>query len=142
MIFRYHHIHGDYGTSHVPLLDIRILNPKNKKSFGVKYPCLVDSGASSCVFHAGMGEVIGLDIKKGKEIPLRGILPDAGKQYLHEVVIVVDEINLELKTEAGFTEDFTKNNELIFPWGILGQNGFFNNFRITFDLDRNIFKIK
>ena len=46
------------------VIPVHIIN--NDK--GVGYEVLLDSGADYCIFHAGIGEVIGLDIKSAKRM--------------------------------------------------------------------------
>lgn len=89
-----------------------------------------------------MGEILGLKVKKGKQLPLKGISPDAGIQYLHEVQIIIVDMGLKFTETVGFTHEFAKDVNSMFPYGILGQNGFFDKFKIKFDLSRGIFEIK
>lgn len=114
-----------------PTVKIGLVNPKTKKVFA-DYLVLVDSGASACVFHAGIGEVIDIDIKTGKEFPLRGVI-GVGKQFLHPATLTIGGHSMEI--EVGFSYD------LAIPFGLLGQKGFFEKFRICFDLPKREFEI-
>lgn len=141
MKISYHVFDSPYGKVFTPLIDIRLKNPKTN-DITPRYPSLVDSGATSCVFHAPLGELININITKGKEMPLKGVMEGVGVQYLHKVVIVVENINIDFEVEAGFTYEFGKNISNMFPYGILGQKGFFDHFKISFDLNHKIFEIK
>jgi len=115
-----------------PTFNLTLINPKTKQVLP-NYMVLVDSGASNCVFHAGIGEAIGIDIKSGKKAPLRGVTTGEGKQFFHEVTLVIKGNKVE--SYIGFSYD------LKLPFGLLGQEGFFDKFRICFNLPRKEFEI-
>lgn len=141
MKFKFHKITSPYGNIFTPLVDIKLKNPKTGDTTP-RYPSLVDSGANSSVFHAPMAELINIDVTTGQKRPLRGIMAQAGIQYIHRILIVIDEMKVEYNAEVGFTYDFVSDIENIFPYGILGQNGFFDQFKIKFDLKNGFFEIK
>ena len=101
---------------------------KNKES-AVGYHVLVDSGADLCLFDAGMGEQIGIDVKKGKPIEIFGVGGKASIFYLHTVNIEVGGWSYNI--EAGFMPEVAGR---VLPYGIVGQKGFFENFIVKFDL--------
>ena len=72
------------------------------------YEVLVDSGADMCIFDAQVGEVLGIDIKKGHK-GLVGGWP--------------------FEIQAGFLPQMAG-----LGYGVVGQKGFFDNFIIKFDL--------
>ena len=52
----------DYGYGILrPVISIEV----KYKEISVPYEVLVDSGADICIFHASIGEVLGLDVEKG-----------------------------------------------------------------------------
>ena len=51
-----------------PVIEITLENSQN--SFG--YFVLIDSGADYCIFHAKIGELLGLNIKQGKPLTFYG----------------------------------------------------------------------
>lgn len=67
----------------------------------IKYAALIDSGADFCIFHAGIGEYLGLDIKSGIEIGFSGV-QNVGyaKAYLHKVNLEIG--GVQFKTDIGF----------------------------------------
>ena len=115
-----------------PILSLTLINPKTKKAFP-NYLVLVDSGASSCVFHAGIAEEIGINIESGQKAPLRGVIGEAGQQFFHSVSLVI--AGHEFKSKVGFSDD------LKMPFGLLGQVGFFDQFRVCFDFPKKEFEI-
>ena len=115
-----------------PTLNVGLVNPKTKKTISA-YKVLVDSGAAGCVFHGLIGEVIGLDVTSGEELPMSGVTKGNAKQYLHPVIIEIGGNKIDLV--VGFSYD------LSFPFGLLGQLGFFEKFRVCFDQPVGDFEI-
>lgn len=89
-----------------------------------RYLCLVDSGAEFCYFDGRIGEVLGLNVKAGKEIKSRGVTGDEFTSYFHKVKVKIGGRDYEI--EAGFSY------ELGTPFGILGREGFFSLFKVCF----------
>ena|SRR3989344_5577930 len=91
------------------------------------YAALIDSGADFCIFDAGIGEALDIDVKSGRKITFSGIQDAGGAQaYVHEVTIVIG--GWEHKTMVGFSYDIASDG-----YGILGQKGFFDLFIVKFD---------
>ncbi|HUV46783.1 MAG TPA: hypothetical protein VMW29_01480 [Candidatus Bathyarchaeia archaeon] len=116
-----------------PALTIKLINPKLMKGYQ-NYKAIIDTGAQSCIFHAGIGELIGLNIKKGEEKPFYGATEGEGKQYLHEVVLDIEQ-RWKIKCLIGFSYD------LRFPFGLLGQDEFLSLFKASFDFANKKFDL-
>jgi len=89
----------------------------------IKYFVLVDSGSDLNIFHAEVGEALGIDIKSGEKQLVTGVVK--GKlqaYYVHNVSIVVAGHQFEVR--AGFMPKLSK-----YGFGIAGQYGFFDLFR-------------
>lgn len=114
----------DHKNALRPVIPIK-LSHKDKSA---SYLVLIDSGADFCIFHADLGKAIGIEIEKGKKLEYFGIEGNKQFAYFHDINI---EIQGWIKFSAcvGFSYDFTKN----MPYGILGQKGFFNLFKVIFD---------
>ena len=97
-------------------------NPRSKPR-SKRFDALIDSGASSCLFHASIGRAIGLEIEKGQRMQTLGVSGDA-TMYLHEVALSVP--GGVVVTQAGFSDQLPIA-------GLLGMLGFFEHFKITFD---------
>ena len=90
------------------------------------YLVLVDSGADYCMFHAKVGESLGLNIKDGKPLTFYGTSGQPQKAYFHEISF---KIGGHLHTcEVGFSYDMEK-----LAYGLLGQDGFFNKWIVKFE---------
>lgn len=132
MKFPYEDFPSKEGVVSFPVVNITIINSATKKAFP-SYKCIIDSGAAGCLFHAAIGESVGLDVYSGKKVPLAGATGDGKVQFLHHISLLIGGHMIDL--EAGFSYD------LAFPFGLLGQRGFFEKFRIYFNLPKKDFEI-
>ena len=103
----------------------------------IEYEVLVDSGADMCIFHAEVGEALGIELTKGKPFEVFGVGGKASLYYLHPVAIEVG--GWEYNIQAGFMADVAGR---IMPYGIVGQRGFFDLFKIKFDLLKGDIELK
>lgn len=100
------------------------------------YAALIDSGADFCIFDAGIGEALELNVKGGKRISFRGIQEaDAAEAFLHEVTVLIG--GQEHKVPIGFSYNIAQDG-----YGILGQKGFFDLFVVKFDLLKEEIELK
>lgn len=115
-----------------PIIPIKI----SRGDIVVKYAALIDSGADFCIFHSGIGEYLGLNIKSGIEVGFGGI-QNVGyaKAYLHKVNLEIG--GIQFKVDVGFSYDISDRG-----YGIFGQKGFFDKFIIKFDLMKEEIEIK
>lgn len=84
--------------------------------------CLVDSGADVCLFPSS----IGIDVESGRKGQIGGIAEQAVAVYYHSVRLIVRGLS-GVDVEAGFTDSKGVRT------GILGQKGFFDNYKIVFE---------
>ncbi len=109
-----------------PYIPIRIL-------YGARFQdlmCLVDSKADLCLFPAKIGEILGIDLETGTREEIGGIAESPIVAYIHPVRLIVRGLS-GVDVDAGFTESAGIRA------GILGQIGFFDKYRITFQRNRN-----
>ncbi|MEK7616170.1 MAG: aspartyl protease family protein [Patescibacteria group bacterium] len=93
-----------------------------------EYDALIDSGADFCIFDAGIGEALNLDISKGRKLNFRGIQESsAADAFIHEVTLLIG--GWKYKTQVAFSYHLGKRS-----FGVLGQRGFFDLFVVKFDL--------
>ena len=124
-----------YGDVLRPVIPIRILYPDKEVSLG--YEVLVDSGADICIFHAEIGEALGINVKEGKPREVFGIGGKSSVYYLHKVKILVGGWSYEI--EAGFMPSIAGR---FGQYGVVGQKGFFENFIVKFDLLKSEVELK
>lgn len=110
-----------------PLIPVEVVNRKTGKSVGQLV--LVDSGADFCIFRAEVGEILGLNIKSGHKREFAGISGESSICYVHNLEIIVG--NVHYPIPVTFSYDIRDDG-----YGIVGQVGFFDQFKITFDYSK------
>ena len=117
---------GDFPARvrYVPLL--KTFLSYNKK-LSLIFPSIVDSGADYCIFPANIAEDVGLDIEKGKKLPMHGI---GGEDliYFHKVKVSVDieDATWQFDCPVGFSRGMSLKGV-----GYLGRSGFFDLFKMV-----------
>lgn len=120
-----------YGSDILrPVIQIEI----HHNNLEIPYEVLVDSGADVCIFDSGLADIVGIDLVKGTKKQIVGATGFPEEMYIHTVHIVVD--NLKFKIEAGFMNIHANS------YGIVGQNGFFDKFKVSFDLKKKEIELK
>jgi len=113
-----------------PMIQVTLFGPRGS----VAVWALIDSGADKCLFHSALGKEIGLNIEKGKKEGFSGIKGEEILAHLHQIQLQVAGIDEKIEITAGFID--AKG-----VFAILGQEGFFDSFRIKFEKDRNTIEI-
>jgi len=108
-----------------PVVPIALINGSQR----IRNLALIDSGVDYCIFHAEIGEQIGLDIESDKRLSFFGTGGQEQSAFFHDVKLEVG--GHEISCFAGFSRELES-----LPYGILGQIGFFNKFKITFDYEK------
>ncbi len=114
-----------------PVIPISLIN--GEKS--VRHFAIIDSGADLCIFHAELGEQIGIAVESGKLLRFYGISGEQLMAYFHDIKIEVG--GYEFDCYAGFSRDLSN-----LPYGLLGQLGFFNLFNVLFDYNKERIELK
>lgn len=92
---------------------------------------IVDSGSPWCLFHAQIGESIGVKTTNGQQGSLGGVLAGASSDvYFHRLKLVF--MGNIVETTVGFSDNLSVA-------AILGRRGFFDNCTITFDPSQSEF---
>ena len=118
------------GLWYRPIIPVTLYY-KNRE---VTYLALIDSGADFSIFHSDLVDILGIDLSKLKKITFAGI-SKTGKPCQGSFVELSLGVGENIvKTMVVFSDDISDEG-----YGILGQQGFFNMFRVTFDyLKRDI----
>lgn len=113
-----------------PYIPIRLTGPKG---FWEGYG-LIDSGADRSLFNIQIAEKIGLNLAGGQLENFGGIEGGTLRASLQKVSLQVIGMSREIEITAGFV----KSTGVA---AILGQEGFFDSFRIKFERDHGIVEI-
>jgi len=113
-----------------PIIPVTLFGPKGS----VTVDALIDSGADRCLFHTDLGREIGLELEKGEKEIFGGIEGGRIPAFRHKIQIQIVGMGEKIEVLAGFAAA---------PgiFAILGQEGFFDAFRIKFEKDYNVFEI-
>lgn len=114
-----------------PIVQIDFLT--NRGPLG--YSVLIDSGADFCMFHAKLGEALGMDIKTGKCLIFVGTSGHPQRAYFHKVKFLIG--GVEHECYAGFSDEMEK-----LPYGLLGQDGFFDKWNVKFEYSKENIELK
>jgi hypothetical protein len=117
----------DHKQAQRPVVPIKV----KYRGREIDYLALIDSGADFCVFHGEIGQLLGIDIKSGNKLEFFGVTGDKEAAYFHEIMINIG--GHDRKCYCGFSE----SNSSKLPYGILGQRGFFDIFKISMDYKKN-----
>lgn len=113
-----------------PIITAMITGPKGS----VIVDALIDSGADKCLFHSDLAREIGLYLQDGKQEVFSGITGKKIIAFNHKIHLQVLGIDRKIELVVAFT-----NAPGVFA--ILGQEGFFDNFRIKFEKDHNTIEV-
>lgn len=103
-----------------PIIQVRF---HYKKIFVID-EALIDSGADWCIFDAGLLDILKLPVNR--KINFQGIGREKLTGFKSKVSLIIADKKLEI--DVIFSPDLGP-----FSYGVLGQKGFFDNFRICFD---------
>ena len=102
----------------------------------IGYEALLDSGADFCIFHAEIGEYLGIPILNGEKESFVGIVGQQAIAYIHKVNFKIGGHQYS-SIPVGFSYDVAPHG-----YGILGHCGFFDIFRIIFDLKKEQIELR
>lgn len=115
---------GKGGFDLFAVVPVNIALPQPRSPRSKRFEAVIDSGACRCIFHSGVGVSIGLEIEKGEEDATIGVSGVPTKSWLHDISLYAPGGIIAIR--AAFVHDLPVA-------GVLGMNGFFDHFRITFD---------
>ena len=98
------------------------------------YEVLVDSGADICIFNSQIAEVLEIDVLKGIKSQINGITGFPEDIYIHTIHIKLG--SKHYKIDVGFIRISNTS------YGVLGQKGFFDKFKVSFDLKKKEIELK
>ena len=131
MKFRYDTRYTEHGFEMAPRVPVVFQNPLNKREIPIF--CLVDSGASEILIAIEVALALGIDIERGEPRIYGGIGGEI-KGYVHAITMRLMNDRHEFAVECGV---------LPLPAydGLLGQRGFFDHYKVTFEKYKETFEI-
>lgn len=105
-----------------PIIPVKL--KLNKIEFN--YLALIDSGADFNIFHGDIAKILKIDLSKLKKPVYFSGIQGGGIGYFTAIDVGIN--NNFINTPVVFSNDISDNG-----YGILGQQGFFNNYKIEFD---------
>ena len=112
-----------------PMLEVELFGEKGS----VTVDAIVDSGADSCIFNVEYAEAIGVDLANCEVEDMIGISGVPMRTYRTKIEIEVKHLD-RFELPVAFIESTSVN-------GLLGQEGFFDRYRIRFERDRDVFEV-
>ena len=100
----------------------------------IAYEALVDSSADYSIFHAEIGEVIDLNVRKGRRIRFAGVSGISQEGFRHPVRLEVGNRTFQASVVFAY--------HIGIPYGILGQAELFKEFVVVFDRERGWLELK
>jgi len=120
------------GNFWKPIIPINLKN-NNKE---LKYVALLDSGSDICIFHSDLATILDIDLNKLSKSSFGGIKKGMrGIMYMSVIEIGIDDYKFE--TPIYFSPDISPDG-----YGIVGQNGFFDKFKVLFNLQTRKIELK
>ncbi len=112
------------GIWYRPIIPVTIRYLKRE----ISYLALLDSGADFNIFHGDIAKLLKIDLSKQKNSMSFGGIREGsiGKGYFMPLELGIN--NIFFTTTAVFSNDISNNG-----YGILGEQGFFHNFKILFN---------
>ena len=104
------------GEIYRPMIPVRLGYKHNVTKFLID--CLIDSGSDFNLFPALWGEKAGIDTKKGRYNPIRGIGNNVIEAYSHNVTLFIGTRGVETRADFSYEQQVP----------LLGRGGFFNLF--------------
>ena len=111
---------------------IKVMLKFNKVEFS--YLALIDSGADFNIFHADITKILKINLSKLKNPVSFSGIKGGGVGYFTSIDLGID--NNFINTPVVFSNDISDNG-----YGILGQQGFFNNYKVEFDYRLRVIKL-
>jgi hypothetical protein len=105
------------------VLPVQIASAKSNAPRTKRFEAVIDSGATRCLFHANLASSLGIDLRSGISEITNGI---GGREetWVHDLLLYIPGGPVQI--QASFKENLPIA-------GLLGTNGFFEHFDVTFE---------
>lgn len=113
-----------------PMVEIEVFGSKGNRKFNA----LIDSGADASLFNIGVANILGFDLSQAKKRNFTGITGATLVYFFEGVEIKVEGMEESINIPVGFIKSDSVSL-------LLGQEGFFDSYRIKFEKDHDTFEI-
>ncbi len=113
-----------------------------KSSRTIRTFALIDSGADHCIFPASLAGSLGIQIPNTRSCAFSGTAADSQVAYFETIEMgiwsrALGKVVLRCELDVGFCSTLEHTG-----FGLLGQNGFFSRFKVTFNHAEGYFEIE
>ena len=116
----------------LPIVSVIFTNPQNRKR--VEVHCLIDSGAEDVFLSMEAAKALGIDVSMGDTKEYKGITSAPVIAHEHALLMNVERDTHQFNVACSFLSDLPVA-------GLLGQNGFFDNYKVVFKRYQNVFEL-
>jgi hypothetical protein len=99
----------------------------------INYEVLVDSGADISIFDAELATRLKLNLEDGEHISISGVTGHEEDAFIHPIELTVGRYTFSTRVAFMQTHD---------SYGIVGQEGFFSQFLVTFNQPRSYVELR
>src|SRR3989344_3838390 len=121
---------GQQKWTRRPMIEIEIFGRADNRKFNA----LIGSGADCSLFNIEVAKLLGFDLSQAKTRDFTGIVGATRCYILDKVEIKVEDFDRPVSIPVGFIE---RGNVGL----LLGQDGFFDSYKIKFERDHDTFEI-
>jgi len=114
-----------------PILELEIVNAAGQKLI---VPAVIDSGADTTTLNAQYAAFLGVDLSRAKEREIIGIGQNRVATRIATFAFRIPAIDIDMEVPAWYVD--TKHVNIL-----LGQEVFFDSFKIKFEKDHDVFEI-
>lgn len=110
-----------------PIIPVILIN--NKKF--IEYQALIDTGADFNVFEGGISQFLGIRLTSGNKRQITGLGGEKIKGYEHNMILRT--AGKQYNTKLIFSNQIPP-----YSFGVLGNQGFFDHYKVTFKYPKYI----
>ena len=133
--FRYKNLGVDGVTGLTvlrPIIAVEVV--KKRKSTNLEV--LLDSGADFFIFRGEIADLLGIDIESGTQHNITGVGGSGTKGFIHKIGLTIPGMQ-GYGTWGFFSNDLNDMNA-----GILGQIGFFEKYKVSFEYKKRLIVVR
>ncbi len=120
------------GPIYRPIIPVEVRN----KRLSFPTEALLDTGADFCIFSGEIAKAVGIDIGTGSPHEIVGVGGKVTKGFIHKIGLEIPGFSM-FSCWGFFSDQLNDMNH-----AILGQVGFFDCFKVSFDYTRKLITVR